>query len=124
MTYLLKERSVAAELVTGETREATRRKLIQEFRDGRVKVLCNCSVLTTGFDAPKITHVVIARPTVSRVLYEQMVGRGLRGPRFGGTAECVIIDCEDVYRKWPGQPQLGFEAFRHLWKPKKLTRPK
>jgi DNA repair protein RadD len=40
----------------------------------------------------------MARPTVSQVLYEQMIGRGLRGPKFGGTATCVIIDLEDKYR--------------------------
>ncbi len=37
----------------------------------------------------------MGRPTVSQVLYEQMTVRGLRGPRFGGTATCVIIDLED-----------------------------
>lgn len=38
--------------------------------------LCNCEVLTTGFDAPKVTHVIMARPIVSQVLYKQMIGRG------------------------------------------------
>ncbi len=33
---------------------------------------------------PKVTHVVISSPTVSQVLYDQMIGRGLRGPKFGG----------------------------------------
>jgi superfamily II DNA or RNA helicase len=70
-------------------------------------------VLTTGFDAPKVTHVVMARPTVSQVLYEQMVGRGLRGARFGGTSECVIVDLEDNYRA--DRPTLGYQAFRELW---------
>ena len=59
-------------------------------------MLCNCEVLTTGFDAPRVTHVVMARPTVSQVLYEQMVGRGLRGAEFGGTGPCTIIDCKDT----------------------------
>jgi len=56
---------------------------------------CARSLRTTGFDAPTVTHVVMGRPTVSQVLYEQMTVRGLRGPRFGGTATCVIIDLED-----------------------------
>jgi superfamily II DNA or RNA helicase len=70
--------------------------------------------LTTGFDAPKVSHVVMARPTVSQVLYEQMIGRGLRGPRFGGTATCVIIDLEDKYRS--ERPKLGYQQFRDLWR--------
>ena len=92
-----------------------RRRVVADFKTGLLRVLCNCEVLTTGFDAPRVTHVVMARPTVSRVLYEQMVGRGLRGPVFGGTEECTIIDCEDNYRS--ERPTLGYQAFRHIWSP-------
>jgi len=55
----------------------------------------------------------MARPTVSRVLYEQIVGRGLRGPKFGGTETCVVIDCEDNFRG--DRPPLGYETFRRVW---------
>jgi superfamily II DNA or RNA helicase len=55
----------------------------------------------------------MARPTVSQVLYEQMLGRGLRGPKFGGTEQCVIIDCEDNYRA--DRPRLGYQLFRDVW---------
>jgi superfamily II DNA or RNA helicase len=78
--------------------------------------LCNCEVLTTGFDAPRVTHVVVGRPTVSQVLYEQMVGRGLRGPQFGGTPECVIVNCQDDYREQ--FPRLGWIGWRDAWKPR------
>lgn len=71
-----------------------------------------------GFDAPKVTHIVMARPTVSQVLYEQMVGRGLRGEKFGGTKTCVIIDCDDRYREQ--RPALGYQAFREIWKPRRV----
>jgi len=84
--------------VTSDTRASTRRFLIEEFRAGRVSVLCNYGVLTTGFDAPRVRAVVVARPTTSPVLYEQMIGRGLRGPRFGGTDECLVIDVLDNIR--------------------------
>jgi superfamily II DNA or RNA helicase len=56
----------------------------------------------------------MARPTVSQVLYEQMVGRGLRGLRFGGTETCVIVDLEDNYRA--DRPVLGYRQFRDLWR--------
>jgi superfamily II DNA or RNA helicase len=73
-------------------------------------------VLTTGFDAPKVSHVVMARPTVSQVLYEQMVGRGLRGRVFGGTDTCVILDCQDDFGNTPVRPELGYRRFRRIWK--------
>lgn len=113
MAYLLRERGIPSAVLSGTTRDVTRRQVINEFKNGQIRVLCNCEVLTTGFDAPKVTHVVIARPTVSRVLYEQIVGRGLRGRKFGGTDTCVIIDCQDDYRG--NRPPLGYETFRKIW---------
>jgi len=114
MAFLLRQRGVSAAFVSGNTRDVTRRKIISDFKAARVKVLCNCEVLTTGFDAPKVSHVVMARPTVSQVLYEQMIGRGLRGPKFGGTETCVIVDLEDKYRS--ERPKLGYQQFRDLWR--------
>ena len=114
MTFLLRQAGVPAAFVGATTRDVSRRRIVAEFKRGGYRVLCNYEVLTTGFDAPRVTHVVVARPTASRVLYEQMIGRGLRGPQFGGTKECVIINCQDAYRT-PGLELLGYEAFRHLW---------
>ncbi|MBN1509937.1 MAG: DEAD/DEAH box helicase [Sedimentisphaerales bacterium] len=113
MAFLLRREHIPAAVVTGNTRDVTRRQLIREFKDKTIRVLCNCEVLTTGFDAPRVTHIVVARPTVSGVLYEQMVGRGLRGPRFGGTESCVILNCQDDFR---GRlPPLGCESWRSVW---------
>lgn len=115
MAYLLRERQVPAAVVSGKTRPVTRRRLIERFKRAELRVLCNCEVLTTGFDAPKVSHVVMARPTVSQVLYEQMIGRGLRGAKFGGTQTCTILDCEDDYGARPVWPELGYTRFRRLW---------
>jgi superfamily II DNA or RNA helicase len=115
VAFMLRYKGKRAAAVSGSTRPATRRAMIADFKAGRLDVLCNCEVLTTGFDAPTVSHVVMARPTVSQVLYEQMVGRGLRGPEFGGTAYCHIVDFEDRYRKH--RPILGYEQFRHVWIP-------
>lgn len=122
MALLLRLRGVVSAFVSGATREVTRRQIVDDFRQGGIQVLCNCEVLTTGFDAPKVTHLVMARPTVSQVLYEQMVGRGLRGARFGGTETCVILDCDDRYREQ--RPALGYQAFRAIWKPQRAVRPR
>ncbi len=113
MALLLRDEGVAAAVISGKTHVSARREIIERFKAGKIRVLCNCEVLTVGFDAPRVTHLMMARPTVSRVLYEQILGRGLRGPKFGGTKTCVIIDCEDDFPN--GRPELGYQAFRRIW---------
>jgi DNA repair protein RadD len=113
MAFLLRREEIPAAVISGNTRDVTRRQIVTEFKQRKIRVLCNCEVLTTGFDAPLVTHVVMARPTVSRVLYEQILGRGLRGPKFGGTEVCVILDCQDDFRG--ERPPLGYESFRKIW---------
>lgn len=112
MAVLLRRAGRAADVVTADTRSATRRALIEDFRAGRLSVLCNYGVLTTGFDAPRVRALVVARPTTSPVLYEQMIGRGMRGPRFGGTDWCTVIDIEDNIRF---QGQLAYTKYVEYW---------
>ena len=86
---------VSAAAVTSQTPKHMRLDYIEKFRNGELKVLVNHSVLTTGFDAPRTNNIVITRPIFSDILYEQIVGRGLRGPKFGGTETCRIVDFTD-----------------------------
>jgi superfamily II DNA or RNA helicase len=112
MTVLLRRQGRTAAAVSSQTRAATRRFLIEEFRAGRISVLCNYGVLTTGFDAPCVRALVISRPTASPVLYEQMIGRGMRGPVFGGTKECLVVDVADNIRF---RGQLAFRRYDEYW---------
>ncbi|KAF4408569.1 DEAD/DEAH box helicase [Streptomyces lycii] len=112
MAVLLRRAGRAAEVVTSDTRSATRRALIEQFRNKRLSVLCNYGVLTTGFDAPAVRALVVGRPTTSPVLYEQMIGRGMRGQRFGGTKSCLVVDIEDNIR-FSGQ--LAYERYSDYW---------
>lgn len=84
-----------AAAVSGQTDRLARQHFTRRFRAGDLRVICNHSVLTTGFDAPKADMILISRPVFSPVLYMQMVGRGLRGPANGGTAHCEIMTVED-----------------------------
>lgn len=68
----------AAAAVDGKTDKERRGELVRDFAAGRVQFLCNCAVLTEGFDAPNCAAVVMGRPTKSLSLYTQMLGRGLR----------------------------------------------
>ena len=79
----------------GSTDKIARRQYLKDFKEGRIQIVSNYGVLSTGFDAPKTDVVFISRPTKSLVLYSQMIGRGLRGPAIGGTEYCTIIDVKD-----------------------------
>lgn len=110
LAYALRARGHWARSVTGGTGAADRQAALEQFKDDAPgpKVLCNYGVLTTGFDAPKTSAAVIARPTTSLVLYSQMVGRATRGPRAGGNATAEIVTVVDS--GLPGFGDVG-EAF-------------
>ncbi len=71
-------RSNMACFVSGETPPDDRKQTIADFRRGRYQILCNCQVATEGFDVPEASLIVQGRPTLSRALYAQMIGRGTR----------------------------------------------
>lgn len=102
-----------AAVVTGRTPRAERVEVVERFREGgALRFLCNVGVLTMGFDAPKTDVVCITRPTTSAILYEQMVGRGLRGKLNGGTATCRVLDVQD-----DGLPEgiMSYARVKRAW---------
>jgi superfamily II DNA or RNA helicase len=90
-----------------------RHHTVAQFRRGELRLLFNVEVLTTGFDAPRVDTIVMCRPTLSRVLYEQMVGRGMRGPKMGGTEWCEIVDFTSNFGTFR-EPQ-AWEYFWEEW---------
>lgn len=68
----------SAAWVSGETERDKRRYIVQQFKSGRLQIMCNCGVFLEGFDAPATNWVVMARPTKSLSLYVQMLGRATR----------------------------------------------
>ena len=97
LAALLAKNGIKSASVSSETKPGIRKLYISDFRSGKIRVLTNYGVLTTGFDAPKVQAIYIARPTFSKSLYLQMIGRGLRGPLNGGTDECLIVDIADNF---------------------------
>jgi DNA repair protein RadD len=85
-------RGVSASTVTGETPTVERAEVLERFKAGAVRVLTNCDVLTTGFDAPNIDALIMLRPTKSTGLYVQMVGRGMRLSPATGKTDCLVLD--------------------------------
>lgn len=90
VTLALRERGVAAKYLIGETDQDARREILQQFREGELRALVNCEVATTGFDIPDIDTVVLLRPTHSKALVVQMLGRGTRkAPR---KQDALVLD--------------------------------
>lgn len=81
---------VRAESLDGTTPADERRAILARLRSGATSVVCNCSVLTEGFDEPRVSCVIVARPTRSRGLYAQMVGRAAR--LYPGKTHATILD--------------------------------
>ena len=81
---------VRAEHVDGSTPKAERDAILARLASGETDVVCNCMVLTEGFDLPAIGCIVLARPTKQLGLFRQMAGRGLRPAR--GKSNLILID--------------------------------
>ena len=92
-------RNGMAAWVCGKTPTDDRQKILRDFADGTTQVVCNCGVLTEGFDNPAVEVVVMARPTKSRSLYSQMAGRSTR------PAESIAHQLNDILDP-PGRRQL------------------
>ena len=73
-----RHRGGMAAWVCGKTDREERRRVLAEFAAGKIQLVCNCGVLTEGFDDPGVEVVIMGRPTKSRSLYSQMVGRSTR----------------------------------------------
>lgn len=110
---LLNMKGVKARAISGDTDHAVRRSVVDDFRNGKVTVLVNYGVFREGFDAPKTRAIVVARPVYSPNLYFQMIGRGLRGPKNGGSDRCLIINVRDNIDNF--ERKLAFADLDWLW---------
>jgi superfamily II DNA or RNA helicase len=89
----------------GSTSKNERKKIVDDFRKGKFKVLCNCDLISMGFDMPDIGCVVMLRPTQSASLYIQQSGRALR---YKPNKTAVIIDMVGNYNRFqlPDEPYV------------------
>ncbi len=87
---VLRAAGVTAEALDGSTHVSERRAILARLRTGQTRLVVNCGVLTEGFDEPSISLVVVARPTKSRSLYCQIIGRGLR--LHPDKTDCLVLD--------------------------------
>lgn len=93
ISELFREVGVPATAVSGDMDQADRQSFQERFRSGEVLVLCACDLLNEGWDCPEVEVLFMARPTMSRVLYTQQLGRGMR--KAPGKDYLMVFDFVD-----------------------------
>ena len=90
LTDTFRRHGVDARFITGDTKKKIRGERLEAFKNREFPVLLNCGVFTEGTDIPNIDCVLLARPTKSRNLLVQMIGRGMR--LYASKPDCHVID--------------------------------
>lgn len=84
------EIGISAAMLSGKSTMKDRRRILERYNRGDIQVITNAALLGEGVDAPITSCVVVARPTLSKTLFRQMVGRGLR--LYPGKTDCLVLD--------------------------------
>lgn len=84
---------ISCEAIYGTLSYSERKLILQRYKSGMTQVITNCQLLTEGFDEPSIEAIIIARPTKSKTLYCQMIGRGLR--KYPKKEVCYLHELTD-----------------------------
>ena len=113
LAALLDLKGISSRSVSGKTDRIVRRRVVEEFRSGKIQALVNYGVFREGFDAPRTRAIIVARPVYSPNLYFQMIGRGLRGETNGGNDRCLLLNVEDNIENFEGK--LAFSELDWLW---------
>ena len=90
---LLRDSGVKAEAVSGRDRVEAREKILKDYETGSTNVLCACDLLNEGWDSPHTTVLFMARPTMSKTIYLQQLGRGTR--RCPSKEDLLVVDFVD-----------------------------
>lgn len=90
---LLRDNGVKAEAVSGRDCVEVREKILKDYETGSTNVLCACDLLNEGWDSPHTTVLFMARPTMSKTIYLQQLGRGTR--RCPGKEDLLVVDFVD-----------------------------
>ena len=93
MAKVLNEYGISAKAYS--SRESQTDKIMHDFKEKKIRFLCTCSMISEGWDYPELKILVMARPTLSKVLYLQQIGRGLRKTK--AKENVFILDVVDEY---------------------------
>ena len=93
MAELFRNKGVSVAAVSGKMNSFERNRILTRFAQGEIKVLCACDLLNEGWDCPETEVLFMARPTMSKMLYMQQLGRGMR--KTSGKEELMVFDFVD-----------------------------
>jgi superfamily II DNA or RNA helicase len=114
-----RDEGFAAESVSGAMPEIKRQQILDRFERGETRVLCACDVLNEGWDCPSIEVLLMARPTLSKVLYLQQLGRGTR--KSPGKECLIVIDFVDNATRYNAPLSLHRVVSRQRYRPGSLV---
>lgn len=106
---LFKNEHISAFAVSGSTKASERKESLERFANGDIKVLCACDLLNEGWDCPETEVLFMARPTMSKVLYTQQLGRGMR--LADGKDHLMVFDFVDNASQY-NMPQSMHRMFQ------------
>lgn len=88
ISAMIRDRGVNSAAVSGNMKASERKEYLAKFQKGEIKALCACDLLNEGWDCPETEVLFMARPTMSKVLYTQQLGRGIR---LAEGKECLLV---------------------------------
>lgn len=100
---------IAAKHCDGKTHRLEREEIVEDFRRGKYKILCNAELFGEGFDVPNCHAVILARPTKSLTLHIQQSMRSMRPDPNDPNKVAIIIDCVGDYK------EHGYPDTIHDW---------
>lgn len=116
---LCEARGIKAEYIIGDVNQVRRLEILSRFKNREFSILLNLDILSTGVDVPNVDKIIITRPIGSPILYSQILGRALRGPKNGGNATNTVITIKDNLLNYPSANFI-YNMFALDWKPNKI----
>lgn len=114
LTILCRSRNIPSEFITGEIDQGRRLDILERFKERSFFILINLDILSAGVDVPNVNKIIITRPIGSPILYSQILGRALRGPKNGGNPQNTVINLQDNLLNYPSA-NLLYTRFREDW---------
>lgn len=111
--YLVRRIGGKSAVVSSNTPKKDRERILAAFKDGRINIVANVGVLTTGFDFPELSTIVLARPTMSLALYYQMVGRAIRP--YQDKIGWIVDLCDNFKRFGRVEDLMLYESKPGIW---------
>jgi DNA repair protein RadD len=115
LVALCRARALDVDFIVGETTQSKRIEILNKFKKRELMVLINHEILSTGVDVPNINKLILTRPVGSAILYSQMIGRALRGPKNGGNPVNTIVNIRDNLSQFP-TAAFVYESFTNNFK--------